>query len=101
MNSSLPTIVNPYAPPDVDDGVSSTRLHKWRPLLSLVVFFIGSMIGLNVGSAISEGLGATIHKSAVNIPAAVECELVLTRLFSRMSSNGADHANKDSQIAPN
>ncbi len=184
MNPSLPTIVNPYAPPDVNDGVSSTRPHKWRPLLSFAVFFIGSMIGLNVGSDISEGLGATIHKSAVNIPAAiwsfltwaaccvaftcpwrigrrfvfatsrpiplarfvaaiqvsalfyltaqqlsrsgmlnivpvrmhsfvfallalvfgsvaVECELVLTRLFSRAASNAADPAKQASRIAPN
>jgi hypothetical protein len=184
MNPSLPTIVNPYAPPDVNDGVSSTRLHKWRPLLSFVAFFLGSMIGLIVGSDISEGFGAAIHKSLVNIPAAiwsfltwaacwvaftcpwrivrrfvfvtsrpiplahliaaiqvsalfyltgqqlsrsgmlnivpvrmhsfvfamlalvfgsaaVECEILLTRLFSRATSNGGDHSNKDSKIALN
>ena len=65
------SIVNPYAPPDVNDSSASVRFNKWRPLNSFLAFFIGSMIGLNVGSAISEGLIATIHKSADNIPAAI------------------------------
>lgn len=65
------SIVNPYAPPYVNDGATSVRFNKWRPLNSFLAFLIGSIIGLNAGSAISEGLIATIHKSADNIPGAV------------------------------
>jgi|GEM_PF-4299042 len=184
MNPSLPTNDNPYAPPDVNDGATSVPLNTWRSSLSFLAFFVGSMIGLNVGSGISEGLAATMQKSADNIPGAVwaflswagccvaftcpwricrrvlvatvrpaplacfvaailvaslfyvaaqqvgrsgvlnvvpmwthssvfalmalvfgscavECEIVLTRLFSRSTRNGVDHANKDSIIAPN
>lgn len=71
MKPSTSTIDNPYSAPDVDDGVSSVRLNRWQRFVSFIAFFVGSIIGLNVGSAISQGVASTIQRSAYNIPDAI------------------------------
>ena len=71
MNPPPQLNLNPYAPPDVNDGVSAIRMNRGRPFISFVAFSIGSIVGLNIGSGISIGFFATIQRSADNIPAAI------------------------------
>jgi len=71
MNHSRPAIINPYSPPEVVENQSSVVTNRRQKVCAYVSFGIGSIIGLNIGSAISEGLLSTFHKSADDISNAV------------------------------
>ncbi len=75
------TYSNPYDPSLDDSGHPSRSLLEFRKQLALTAFLPGSVVGLNLGAAIQDGVAATINRSTGDVAAALQ-SFVMWSIFS-------------------